>query len=167
MSGQCSLHDTRTAIMHERLDGLIAQTFGNWPCPAGAGWSRDPRNLSQVSVEYLGLNTENDPFLPLWELDLTTRAMKDQHFMQVDQPKLQAVEADVTGYLLGSFSFVAIGVPEKASRLELESKLISAVSLCTGCMPSPSWLGLYSPKTKIRENGLWLVNETSQGATVQ
>ena len=48
---------------------------------------------------------------------------------------------------------------EKAKRLELKSKMISTVSLCDECRPSPQWLGLFSPKDKIRTSGLWLVNE--------
>ena len=51
------------------------------------------------------------------------------------------------------------GVEGKAQRPDLESKLISTVSLCQECKPSKDWLGLYSPKEKIREGGLWLVNE--------
>ena len=27
------------------------------------------------------------------------------------------------------------------------------------CKPSENWLGLFSPKEKIRKGGLWLVNE--------
>ena len=33
------------------------------------------------------------------------------------------------------------------------------VSLCDECKPSKNWLGLFSPKEKIRKSGLWLVNE--------
>ncbi len=44
-------------------------------------------------------------------------------------------------------------------RLLLEWKIISTVSLCVVCCPSENWLGLHSPKEKIRESGLWLVNE--------
>jgi hypothetical protein len=57
------------------------------------------------------------------------------------------------------FSFVVIPVEEKAERLGLESKMISTVSLCDECKPTAQWLGLCSPKQKIRESGLWLVNE--------
>ncbi len=39
------------------------------------------------------------------------------------------------------------------------SKLISTVSLCKNCIKSQNWLGNYSPKEKIRESGLWVVNE--------
>lgn len=48
---------------------------------------------------------------------------------------------------------------EKEKRLDWESKLISTVSLCTECQPSSSWLGKYSPIEKIRQSGLWNVNE--------
>jgi hypothetical protein len=50
-------------------------------------------------------------------------------------------------------------VDEKVKRLLWESKIISTVSLCDECCPSANWLGLHSPKEKIRKNGLWLVNE--------
>ena len=43
--------------------------------------------------------------------------------------------------------------------IKLQSRIISTVSLCDECRPSEKWLGLYSPKAKIRESGLWLVNE--------
>jgi hypothetical protein len=50
-------------------------------------------------------------------------------------------------------------VDEKVKRLLWESKIISTVSQCKECRPSENWLGLHSPKEKIRESGLWLVNE--------
>lgn len=48
---------------------------------------------------------------------------------------------------------------EKSKRLETESKVISTVSWCKNCRPSNNWLGNSSPKQKIVESGLWLVNE--------
>jgi hypothetical protein len=39
--------------------------------------------------------------------------------------------------------------------MELESKLISTLSLCTECKPSLNWLGNHSPKEKIKMSGLW------------
>ena len=58
-----------------------------------------------------------------------------------------------------NFSFVVFRVNDKEKRLGLESKIISTVSLCKECSPSKNWLGLSSPKQKICESGLWLVNE--------
>jgi len=50
-------------------------------------------------------------------------------------------------------------VIEKQERLSLEPKIISTISLCDECGPSESWLGMSSPKEKIKKSGLWLVNE--------
>lgn len=50
-------------------------------------------------------------------------------------------------------------VETKEERLLLESRIISTVSSCEECKPSDGWLGLFSPKIKIKESGLWLVNE--------
>ena len=40
-----------------------------------------------------------------------------------------------------------------------ESKIISSISHCNECKGSKDWLGNHSPKKKIRNSGLWLVNE--------
>jgi hypothetical protein len=76
-----------------------------------------------------------------------------------DAAKRRAVEADVTRYLRECFSFVVFRVDDKSERLTLESKMISTVSRCEQCRPSEGWLGLRSPKERIRDSGLWLVNE--------
>ena len=71
----------------------------------------------------------------------------------------QAIERRVSDYIQSSFSFVAVPADEKGQRLQLEARLISTISLCEACRPSTSWLGRFSPKEKIQESGLWLVNE--------
>jgi len=105
------------------------------------------------------LNRANDPFLEFWNLDLTSRAAREEHQHKVDFVRQKEIERQVTEYLQSQFWFVAFEVPEKAARLKLESKIISTVSLCDECRPSPGWLGLNSPKERIRDSGLWLVNE--------
>ncbi len=65
----------------------------------------------------------------------------------------------MSSYIRDAFSFAVFEVKSKEQRLDLESKIISTVSLCDECRPSQNWLGLSSPKEKIRESGLWLVNE--------
>lgn len=65
----------------------------------------------------------------------------------------------MTTYLREHFSFVAFQVDDKTSRLVLESRMISTVSLCDECRLSNGWLGLSSPKERIRQSGLWVVNE--------
>ncbi|VVB74024.1 Uncharacterised protein [uncultured archaeon] len=117
------------------------------------------RSIFRKNVGRCLLNRDNDPFLKDWELDLTAREAKEKHALAIDHGKQALVEKRVTEYIRDSFSFVVFGVKEKEKRLGLESKIISTVSLCDDCMPSERWLGRSSPKEKIRDSGLWLVNE--------
>lgn len=45
------------------------------------------------------------------------------------------------------------------TEVHLEKRLISEISNCNECKCSENWLGRYSKKEKIRESGLWQVNE--------
>jgi hypothetical protein len=116
------------------------------------------RSIFRKNIGRTILNHDNDPFLEQWELDLTKREAKDKYSHFVDFDKQSSVEKRVTQYIQDNFSFVVFEVKEKEQRMNLESKLISTVSLCTECKPSANWFGNYSPKRKIRESGLWLVN---------
>lgn len=117
------------------------------------------RSIFRKNIGRALLNRDKDPFLEQWELDLTTRKAKDIHKDRVDLEKQKEIEEKVTKYMQENFSFVVFEIPEKEDRLKIESKIISTVSLCKDCRPSKNWLGLFSPKEKIRESGLWLVNE--------
>ncbi len=105
------------------------------------------------------LNRKKDSFLKEWEIDLTTKEAKEKLSNLIDLEKQKQIEKQVTKYIQDNFSFVAFHVEDKEKRLEIESKIISTISLCKDCKPSENWLGLFSPKEKIRESGLWLVNE--------
>ena len=100
-----------------------------------------------------------DPYLVEWEHDRTGRAGRARYGDEPDVLKRRTVESDVTAYIRERFSFVAFRIDDASSRLSLESELISTVSLCKECGPSADWLGLHSPKEKVRTSGLWLVNE--------
>jgi len=104
------------------------------------------------------LRRENDPFLAQWELDLTTKEAKE-NASSVDFKRLAEVEKMVTEYMQKYFQLSVIEVKEKEDRVDLESKIISTISRCEECKPSVNWLGLHSPREKIRESGLWLTNE--------
>ena len=117
------------------------------------------RSIFRKNVGRALLNKGKDIFLEQWEIDLTSRAAKDNVGSKIDKEKLKRVEGQVTEYIQSCFSFVVINHFQKEDRLRLESRIISTVSLCKSCSPSSAWLGLYSPKGKIRESGLWIVNE--------
>ncbi len=116
------------------------------------------RSIFRKNIGRALLNRDNDSFLPVWELDRTSKMMRDRH-STIDVNRQAAIEQSVSAYIRDRFSFIVIRAEDKAERLHLESKMISTVSLCDDCMPSAQWLGLFSPKVKIRESGLWLVNE--------
>jgi len=117
------------------------------------------RSIFRKNIGRALLNADNDSFLEQWELDLTSRANKEKNSGKVDFEKLKRVEKRVTEYIQNNFSFAVFEILEKEQRLKIESRIISTVSNCTICKPSKSWLGLSSPKQKITDSGLWLVNE--------
>jgi hypothetical protein len=117
------------------------------------------RSIFRKNIGRALLNMAADPFLAEWELDRTSRAARERHGVEQQMAKRQAVEDAVTKYLQGHFRFVVFRVDEKSDRLTLESRIIGTVSRCELCRPSTGWLGLSSTKEKIRQSGLWLVNE--------
>jgi hypothetical protein len=117
------------------------------------------RSIFRKNIGRAILNRNHDPLLKLWDLDLTTHEARQMYKNVIDFSKQKQVEQQVSQYIQNNFRFIVFRVDEKEKRLEWESKLISTVSLCTECQPSSSWLGKYSPKEKIRQSGLWIVNE--------
>jgi hypothetical protein len=117
------------------------------------------RSIFRKNIGRALLNKAGDPFLEKWELDLTSRVDKEMNSPRIDPNKKKRVEEQVTAYMRSNFWFVVFPVPKKETRLILESRIISTVSRCPDCRPSEDWLGLHSPKDKIREGGLWIVNE--------
>jgi hypothetical protein len=120
------------------------------------------RSIFRKNIGRAILNRNHDPLLKLWDLDLTTHEARQMYKNVIDFSKQKQVEQQVSQYIQNNFRFIVFRVDEKEKRLEWEWKLISTVSLCTECQPSSSWLGKYSPKEKIRQSGLWLVNELNK-----
>jgi len=105
------------------------------------------RSIFRKNIGRALLNSDGDPFLTFWELDLTSRTMKDKHG-GIDLDQQRGIELTVSKYIREHFSFVVVRLDEKSERLRLESKMISTVSLCDACVPSAQWLGLSSPIKK-------------------
>jgi len=120
------------------------------------------RSIFRKNIGRAILNKNKDPFLEYWEIDLTTRKAKEKYDSKIDFKKQKEIEKIVTKYLQENFSFAVFQADDKNKRLELESKIISTISACKECKGSTSWLGNFSPKEKIRNSGLWLVNELNK-----
>ncbi len=117
------------------------------------------RSIFRKHIGRALLNRQNDSFIDDWDLDLTTTAQKREHAGRIDLVKQKAVETQVTAYMQADFSLAVFRVGTKQQRLHLESRMISTVSHCEQCRPSSGWLGQFSPNSKIRESGLWQINE--------
>jgi hypothetical protein len=117
------------------------------------------RSIFRKNIGRALLNQSNDPFLEYWEIDITTRKAKEKYSSLIDLDYQKTIEAQVSEFIQTNFSFCVFEVNSKEKRLQIESRLISTVSWCEECKPSKTWLGNASPKNKIVESGLWLVNE--------
>jgi hypothetical protein len=117
------------------------------------------RSIFRKNIGRCFLNRDNDPFLKKWDLDLTTKAAKKKYLVSVDLQKQKDIEKKVSQYIQSNFSFAVFQLDDEKGRRELESKIISTISLCNEHNPSENWLGKFSPKKKICKSGLWLLNE--------
>lgn len=118
------------------------------------------RSIFRKNIGRALLNRTNDEYLPIWEIDFTQRANREQYGHIRDTAKEEKIETEVTGELREHFSFRFIILESQIERMGtggLEGRLIGTVAKCTGCGPSKMWLGCSSPKGKIRDSGLWLV----------
>jgi hypothetical protein len=111
------------------------------------------RSIFRKNIGRALLKRDKDPFIKQWEIDLTSSKAKEEYSAFIDFKKQKEVENRVSQYIQANFSFVVFEIKEPGKRLELESKIISTISLCNECKPSSEWLGLFSPKEKIRETG--------------
>lgn len=117
------------------------------------------RSIFRKNIGRAILNKENDKFLELWEIDLTSKDARDKLEHRINIEQKNNVEKRVTNIIQKNFSFVVFEIENKDERIYYEKKLISTFSLCPDSFPSKDWLGNYSPKRKIKESGLWQVNE--------
>lgn len=117
------------------------------------------RSIFRKNIGRALLHRANDPFLKDWNLDLTTATARSIHGGCIDFEKQRLIETIVSRHLQSNCRFTVIPVASKSQRLLWESRMISTITICLACKPSPDWLGLSSPISKIRESGLWQVNE--------
>ncbi|MBW2990181.1 hypothetical protein KY348_00580 [Candidatus Woesearchaeota archaeon] len=117
------------------------------------------RSIFRKNIGRAILSKNKDSFLKQWELDLTPKKAREKYSKLIDFKKQKQIEKKVSKYIQDNFSFAVFEINDKNKRLALESKLISTISLCNECKPSKTWLGTFSPKQKIKESGMWNVNE--------
>jgi hypothetical protein len=117
------------------------------------------RSIFRKNIGRCFLNQKQDLYLHIWELDCTTSKNKAMYGHLIQPQYQQSIEAKISEYIQSAFTFSILQVETKEERLHLESRIVSTVASCNHCSPSSEWLGHASPKEKIRDSGLWQVNE--------
>jgi len=117
------------------------------------------RSIFRKNIGRCLLNKSNSPYLPLWELDITSREEKERNLRLLDLEFENKIEKQITNYIQANLSFCVFEVGAKDERLFWESKIVSTLAKTETFKPSNTWLGNHSTKDKIKACGLWQVNE--------
>lgn len=116
------------------------------------------RSIFRKNIGRCILNMEYNSYLRIWNLDTTSAEERNANSKWVDIEFEKQLEERISNYIQEKLSFCIIKVNTKEERLYWESKIASTLAQADDIVPSPEWLGNYSPKEKIRESGLWQVN---------
>ena len=116
------------------------------------------RSIFRKNIGRCFLNKENNPYLKYWELPITSKAEKEKNLKYVDFDFEHKIEQRISSYIQDNFSFCVFKLDKKEDRLFWESKIIATIAQ-SGIRPTSTWLGNYSPKTKIKQYGLWQIQE--------
>jgi len=117
------------------------------------------RSIFRKNIGRCSLNKVNSPYLPLWELDITSREEKERNLKLLDLEFEKQIEKQITNYIQTNLSFCVFEIVTKEQRIFWESKIVSTLAQSICFRPSEKWLGNYSSKEKIKSSGLWQVNE--------
>ncbi len=117
------------------------------------------RSIFRKNIGRCFLNKENNPYLSLWELDITSKAEKEKNLKLLDLVFEKQIEKRISNYVQTNLSFCVFQINTKDDRLFWESKIISTLAKTSEIKLSNKWLGNHSTKGKIKASGLWQVNE--------
>ena len=124
------------------------------------------RSIFRKNIGRAILNKENRRYLKIWDIDFTARDSREKYSHLRDLSLEKRVEERITTLLQDNFSFRFIVLKGEEERKRLERKIIGTLAGCSVCCGSNGWLGRNSPKRKIVESGLWLVQHLkSKGLT--
>lgn len=135
-----------THIEDDQLPRRLAEHFRR---------EKKDRSIFRKHVGRAMLNRHGDPFLDVWNLDLTPRAMRDRYAGTIDWDRMAAVERSVTEYLAGNITFSVYPVNERIRRDGIKKAIIGTIASCPICGPSKEWLGNHHPDLQIVQSGLW------------
>ncbi len=117
------------------------------------------RSIFRKNIGRCLLNKIKHPYLSNWDLDSTSKKDRLKNGHLIEKTFEQGLEKQISQYIQENLSFVVFEVATKDQRLFWESRIISTLAAFPHTNSSENWLGQFSPKDKIRQYGLWQVNE--------
>jgi hypothetical protein len=117
------------------------------------------RSIFRKNIGRCFLNNEKNPYLNIWDLDITSRISKEKNLIFLDLDFEKQIEKRISNYVQTNLSFCVFQIDTKDDRLFWESKIVSTLAKATDIKSSENWLGNQSTKDKIKVSGLWQVNE--------
>lgn len=114
------------------------------------------RSIFRKHIGRALLQQDNDPYLAVWNLDLTTRKARTEQGHRLDKAKQAGIEDAVSAYIHNTFSIVVLPASDSEAACRLEERCIGTVSSCSRCSPSKSWLGKHAD-SRIAQSGLWQI----------
>jgi hypothetical protein len=117
------------------------------------------RSIFRKNIGRCLLNKDKSSYLPLWDLDTTSKVDKEKNLKLLNLEFEIQIEKRISEYIQTNLSFCVFQIETKVQRLFWESKIISTLAKSNELKPSKEWLGNYSTKDKIKTIGLWQVNE--------
>lgn len=117
------------------------------------------RSILRKNIGRCILFKENHPYLKNWELDITSKKEKTENSPLINANFELELEHAISRHIQSKMSFCIFEVKAANQRIFWETKIISTLAQSTDTKPSSLWLGNYSPKEKIRNHGLWQVNQ--------
>src|SRR6476660_2038861 len=121
------------------------------------------RSIFRDNIGRCFLNQGNHPYLQVWKLNITSRAVKEENLKRLDLDFEKQMENIISNYIQTNFSFCIFRVDTKEERDFWKRKIASALAN-SSMKPSSNWLGNSSPEDKIRETGLWKVKDLSESS---
>ncbi len=106
---------------------------------------------SSVLRRHIGkaiLNERDDPFFENWKI-------KRSKIGENNIARLEQIEQEVSLHITNNLTFSVIPILSKSERLYIESALLTTINNCSHCKPTKKWLGVYHPRSKISDSGLW------------
>lgn len=114
------------------------------------------RSIFRKHVGRALLQRDNDPYLAIWNLDLTARKAREEYGHRIDKTKQASIEGSVSAYIEGNFTVSILAASDSDAACRLEERCIGTVSSCPHCAPSAAWLGRHADP-RIAQSGLWQI----------